>query len=212
MMFLLALGATTFQPAEIVFVRHSETVANATGRYNSATLNAFSKRGIAQTGKLTATLQKSEFDQILVSPSPRALKTIAPLLQRTDQRAEVWPELLEVCHQKGSERLKPPSPQIRFGDRIEWPTAFESIFMHREGGERYILAPTYADGKRQIQMTQQMLNSRFSGSGRRILVVGHSIHGGKLIALLTGTTEPRVENAKPIRLIESRPGRFAIKF
>lgn len=212
MVFLLILGGMAFQPAEFVFVRHCETLANATGRYNSTTLNAFSKRGIAQTGKLTATLQKSEFDQILVSPSPRALKTIAPLLQRTDQTAEIWPELLEVCHQKGAERLKPPSPQVRFGDRIEWPTAFESIFMRREGGERYLLAPTYADGKRQIRMTQEMLISRFSGTGRRILIVGHSIHGGMLISMLTGNNPPLLENAKPIRLVESAPGRFAIKF
>lgn len=192
-------------------MRHSETVANATGRYNSSTLNAFSKRGIAQTGKLTSSLQGSEFDQILVSPSPRALKTIAPLLQRTDQVAEVWPELLEVCHQKGSERLKPASAQIQFGSRIVWPTPFEEIFRHRDGGERYLLAPTYADGKRQIRLTQELLVSRFSGTGKRILIVGHSIHGGYLISMLTSGSRLKVENAKPIRLVETSPGKFSVQ-
>lgn len=201
----------TFRPAEIVFVRHSETVANATGRYNPSTLNAFSKRGIQQTGKLTSALQKESFDEIVVSPSPRALKTVAPFLQRTDQVAEVWPELLECCHQKGVAKLKPPSPQIRFGPRIEWPTAFDSVFQHRFGAEQQILSPTYADGKRQINLTRDLLVSRYSGSGKKVLVVGHSIHGGILIGLMTGKPKPRLANATPIRLTETAPGQFRLK-
>jgi hypothetical protein len=50
----------------------------------------------------------------------------------------------------------------------------------------------------------------FSGTGKRILVVGHSIQGGKMIALLTGK-QIALLNAKPVNLVETKPGRFEIK-
>jgi broad specificity phosphatase PhoE len=203
------LYALTFQPARITFVRHSETVANATGRYNSRTLNAFSERGITQTTKLTKQLAGASFDQVLVSPSPRALKTIAPWLARTQSQAEVWPELLECCHQRGVARQTPPAPTVRFADNITWPDAFEGLFKHRPGGERLIAAPTYQDGIRQIHLAHSRLLRSFSGTGKHVLVVGHSIQGGKMIALLTGK-QIQLQNAKPVNLVETKPGHFSI--
>jgi broad specificity phosphatase PhoE len=199
-----------FQPAEILFVRHGETVANATGRYKTSTLNAFSLKGQNQVSQLTNRLQGSSFDDILVSPSPRALKTVAPYLQRTDQVAEVWPELYECCVQKGAARLKPAAPAIKFGPQIEWPETFDGLFRFRPGGERYILAPTYNDGKRQIKLAWQKILDEFSGSGKRILIVGHSGQGGEMIALLTGGRRVSLANAKPVRMVETRPGLFTI--
>lgn len=201
--------ALTFQPATITFVRHSETVANATGRYNSRTLNAFSEKGINQTSSLTRQLTDASFDQVVVSPSPRALKTIAPWLSRSGSQAVIWPELLECCHQKGAERLKPATPEISFGPKIIWPDPFEGLFRHRPGGERLIDSPTYQDGIRQIQLARDRIVKDFSGTGRHILVVGHSIQGGKMIALLTGK-QIKLLNAKPVRLVEVTPGKFAI--
>lgn len=197
-------------PTTLTFVRHAETIANATGRYNSQTLNAISNKGLVQTKTLTNTLLTQNFDDILVSPSPRALKTVAPYLERTGQQAEVWPELLECCHQKGKEKTKPALPQVKLGQAIELPLAFRGLFKFRIGGERYIQAPTYADGRKQVELAKHRLLSKFSGSGKRVLLVGHSINGGKLIAMLTGGKTIKVENGKPIRLIEVKPGSFAI--
>lgn len=203
------LCALTFQPATITFVRHSETVANATGRYNMRTLNAFSDRGIAQTSKLTVRLGGASFDEVLVSPSPRALKTIAPWLSRNNTQAEVWPELLECCHQKGAARQKPATPSVVFGPKISWPDPLDGLFRYRQGGERLISAPTYQDGLRQIRLAYDRLVREYSGTGKHVLVVGHSIQGGKMIALLTGK-QIALQNAKPVKLVETKPGRFAI--
>jgi broad specificity phosphatase PhoE len=204
------LFVLAFRPAQLVFVRHCETVANATGRYQTSTLNAFSQKGLTQAAQLTAQLQRSSFDAILVSPSPRALKTVAPYLQRTDQKAEVWPELYECCHQKGAARQKPPSSTLPLGPQIQWPQTFDGLFSLRQDGGRLIEARNYADGIRQIQMAYRRLLSEYSGSGKTVLIVGHSIQGGKMISLLTGGRAVQLNNAKPIRLVEIRPGHFAV--
>jgi broad specificity phosphatase PhoE len=199
------------QPTEIVFVRHAETVANATGKYNSRTLNAFSARGQIQVSKLTDLLQTESFDAIAVSPSPRALKTIAPYLQRRGLKAEIWPELLECCHQRGAERSKPASPQVRLGPKIEWHFSLDGIFTLRPDGQRYIDAPTYADGKRQVGLSAKRIKDAWSGSGKRVLIVGHSIHGGMLISQLTGGEKVALANAAPVHLEEVKPGVFKTK-
>jgi broad specificity phosphatase PhoE len=207
---VMTLLTLAFQPAEIVFVRHGETVANATGRYKTSTLNAFSQKGLNQVARLTAKLQGNSFDDILVSPSPRALKTVAPYLQRTDQVAEVWPELYECCVQKGAAKQKPAAPSMQFGSEIAWPETFDGLFRFRPGANRYILAPTFNDGRRQIKLAWQMLLEEFSGTGKRILIVGHSGQGGEMISMLTGGRRISLANAKPVRLIETRPGLFTI--
>jgi broad specificity phosphatase PhoE len=206
MMVSSVIALLALQPMEVVFVRHAETVANATGKYNSTTLNAFSERGKKQVSKLTASLQEESFDAIVVSPSPRALKTIAPYLQRTGQKAEIWPELLECCHQRGAARTKPASPQVRFGSKIEWHPSLSGLFTLREDGTRYIDAPTYADGKRQVALAMQRVLKTWSESGKKVLIVGHSIHGGMLLSQLTGGRKFHVQNAVPIWLREVRPG------
>jgi len=208
MLITTLLAIVAVQPTEIVFVRHAETIANATGKYNSRTLNAFSTRGQNQVAKLTNLLSEEQFDAIVVSPSPRALKTIAPYLQRRGLKAEIWPELLECCHQRGSARSKPASPNVRFGPKIEWHSSLDGIFTLRPDGQRYIDAPTYADGKRQVEMTAKRIRTVWSGSGKRVLMVGHSIHGGMLISKLTGGKKYAVENASPLQFIETSNGLF----
>jgi broad specificity phosphatase PhoE len=204
------LACVAFQPTEIVYVRHAETMANATGKYNSRTLNAFSSRGEQQVTKATRGLAGQKFDAIVVSPSPRALKTIAPYLRSIGDKAEVWPELYECCHQPKSHRGKPASPKMRFGERISWDRSLDGLFTLRPDNDRLILAPTYLDGMRQIKQCHAKLIAEFGGTGKRVLVVGHSIVGGHLISMLTGGSRVQVENAAPIRLIEVSRGKFEL--
>ena len=211
MICLALLALIPFQPTELTFVRHGQTVANATGRYNSETLNAFSERGKDQVTKLTSKLQKMEFDAIIVSPSPRALKTVAPFLQRSGKKAEIWPELLECCHQDGAERNLPASPEVKFGPKIEWDSSLNGLFTLRQDGQRYIEAPTYNDGLRQVEMTVKRIKDTWLGSGKRVLIVGHSIHGGMLVSKLLGGTRIALENAVPVYLEEKEPGVFRLK-
>jgi broad specificity phosphatase PhoE len=210
MLLTTAIALIALQPTEIVYVRHAETQANATGNYNSRTLNAFSSRGERQVSAVTQKLKFEVFDAILVSPSPRALKTVAPYLRATGKTAEIWPELYECCHQPKSQRSKPASVKMQFGPKIEWHASLEGLFHLRPGGERYIIAPTFNDGMRQIKQLRTLLVQRYGGSGKKILVVGHSIVGGHLLAMLTGKRLP-VQNAAPIRIAESKPGLFQVK-
>lgn len=211
MISLVFLALVPAQTTELIFVRHAETVANATGRYNSTTLNAFSELGKSQVTKLTAQLQQMEFDAVIVSPSPRALKTVAPFLQRSGRKAEIWPELLECCHQDGAERNRPASPQVRFGPKIEWHSSLNGIFNLRPDGQRLIDAPTYNDGLRQVDLAVKRIKQTWSNSGKRVLIVGHSIHGGMLIRKLSGGSKVALENAVPVHLEEKESGVFKIK-
>jgi broad specificity phosphatase PhoE len=209
MLLTTAIALIALKPTEIVYVRHAETQANATGKYNARTLNAFSIRGEKQVADLTQRLKFEKFDAIIVSPSPRALKTIAPYLRSHGTKAEIWPELYECCHQPKSQRSKPAAAKMQFGQRIEWNSTLDGLFSLRSGGERYILSPTYNDGMRQIKQLRTVLVDKFGGSGKRVLVVGHSIVGGHLLAMLTGK-RLQVQNASPIRLKESSTGVFTV--
>ena len=210
MLLTTAIALIVLKPTQIVFLRHAETQANATGRYNSKTLNAFSTLGERQVSAITQRLKSETFDAIVVSPSPRTLKTIAPYLRATGQKAEIWPELYECCHQPKSQRSQPASSVMKFGQRIGWDASLNGIFQIRPGGERYILAPTYNDGMRQIKQARKLLEMKFGGSGKKVLVVGHSIVGGHLLAMLTGK-RIQVQNASPIRVVESNGGLFTVK-
>lgn len=199
------------RPTEIVFVRHAETVANATGRYNTKTLNSFSQLGEKQVSKLTQRLKQMHFDAIVVSPSDRALKTLAPYLSQTRQTATIWPELYEVCHQVGAARQKPALPQVRFGSKIDPPSWLAPYYRLRNGGDRYIDAPTYNDGMRQIALAYKLAMKDYSNSGKTILMVGHGLQGSRMLEMLEGKKpvgKVRVANTEIVRLRELPNGRF----
>lgn len=201
------------RPTEFVFVRHGETVANATGKYNSRTLNVFSDRGRQQVVALTAKLSGMKFDLILVSPSERALRTVAPYLRASRQKATIWPELYECCHQVGAARNKPATPNVVYGPKITVSPDLGGLFLLRPGGERLISAPTYNDGMRQIRMGRDKLIEAFRGSGERILIVSHSLEAGRLMELLQGKPalgKMRPGNTEIIRLQEGAGGKFQI--
>jgi broad specificity phosphatase PhoE len=210
---IVAVALAPPKPTEIVFVRHGETVANATGRYNSRTVDTFSARGEKQVAALTRELAPMRFDAILVSPSLRALKTILPYLQAHPAvRAEVWPELYECCdaHTKRIPGLT--SPKLRFGRKVTLPAGFQRYFDVVANNNRMIEAPSYEDGLRQIQWTADHLRRRFLHSGQTVLIVGHSLHGGRLLELLEGKAmlgRIRPENAHVMRLQERADGSYA---
>ena len=201
-------------PTEIVFVRHGETEANATGRYNSRTIDTFSERGVKEVATLTAELDKVRFDDILVSPSPRALRTIAPYLRKHRLKAEVWPDLYECCDAHSRKIKGLTSESIRYGAAVTFPKDLASLFVLVPGDDRFILAPSYDDGLRQIRLATNHLRREFGGTGKTVLVVGHSLNGGRLIEALEGKPiEGRIrpDNGKLIRLRELSRGTFGIE-
>lgn len=188
---VLLVGA---HPTDLTFVRHGETVANATGHYSGATLNEFSPRGAKEVSDLTKRLLKdARFDAIYVSPSPRALKTIAPYLKATHQKATVWPLLYECC--TGKHTSEPLPTKLSYGGKIVVPKELAPYFVIVPGWDRLPAASTYAQGLRQVQDSVQEFRSRIAGG--RILLVGHSGHGGHFLHSLTGRWR-KVDNATEI--------------
>lgn len=182
-------------PLHLTFVRHSETVANATGRYNSKTLNVFSERGEKLVASLTEGLLKAPRpDVILVSPSPRALRTIAPYLRRTGRKATVWPLLYECCTERPK---KPSASSFGYGGKIEIPADVAGLFIVLPGQDRLPAPRGYGEGLAQVRESLRGFRARFHAG--RVMLVGHSAHGGLFLRGLTGKAI-RVENARPIEL------------
>ena len=187
----IAIALTFLHPTDLVFVRHGETVANASGRYNSKTLNAFSEKGQKQVDALTVKLLgQARFDTILVSPSPRALKTIAPYLKATRQRATVWPLLYECCTGRRPKNAAPTS--FKWGAKIRIDSDIANLFVVLPGQDRYPVASDYNSGLAQVDVSVNEFREKHLG--QRILLVGHSGHGGQFIHSLTGKWK-KVDNA-----------------
>lgn len=186
----LTLGSAT----DLTFVRHGETVANATGSYNSKTLNELSEQGQAQTRELTKSLLAMKpFQVIYASPSPRVLKTIAPYLKAAKTKAVLWPLLYECC--TGKRPSGAHATSFTYGAKITVPQDLKPYFVIAKGWERFPNAPTYNAGLAQVQAAVEA----FPGlcGGKRVLLVGHSGNGGKLLQALTGKAM-RVKNATPM--------------
>ena len=191
----LLAAAVLAAPLHLTFIRHSETVANATGRYNAKTLNAFSAKGERLIASLTeALVKKPRPDAILVSPSPRALRTIAPYLRRTGQRATVWPLLYECCTER-PRRLTARS--FGYGAKVEIPADVAGLFVVLAGQDRLPAPRDYGEGLAQVRRSVEGFRARFRSG--RVMLVGHSAHGGLFLRTLTGRAI-RVENAKPIEI------------
>ncbi|RYG88745.1 histidine phosphatase family protein [bacterium] len=184
------------QPATVVtFVRHAETVANATGRYNGKTLNVLSAKGRQQAEAVVAPLERlGRFDVILISPSERVQTTFAPYLRATRQQATVWPLLYECC--TGRRSSGPAKGPLKFGSKITVPTAYASLYRVEPGHDRYPVAPDYARGLVQVDASVREFRARYLG--KRVLLLGHSGHGGQFIHAMTGKWR-KIDNTAILR-------------
>lgn len=195
----------------VYFVRHAETVANLTGRYNADTVDRFSERGERQVADFTERLGHLRFDAICVSPMPRAIRTVAPYLQRVGRQAVIWPELAECAYQK--DRDAPPSRELSRGLVVRAPVSVSELFRVPAESNRSFECANYADGVAQIQLLVERLRQEFGGSGRTVLLVGHSIAGSRFFEMLLGL-EPRgrfaVANAEISCLEQTANGSFRL--
>jgi hypothetical protein len=141
----LAIKAST----DLTFVRHGETVANATGKYNSHTIDTFSIKGQEQVDQLTRELiAEKPYDIILVSPSPRALNSIAPYLKMKGKNALVWPLLYECCTEKRPSNAHATS--FKFGVKIAIPGPIADRFHLDPTQNRYPAPQGYNQGLAQV--------------------------------------------------------------
>ena len=191
MLCALTLVSTT----DLTFVRHGETVANATGVYNSHTIDTFSTKGQYQVDRLTRDLLGEQaYDIILVSPSPRALNTIAPYMKARRKQANVWPLLFECCSMRRPTNAHATS--FSYGLKIAVPGNLLPQFTLLQNQFRYPAPKDYNEGLAQVNLSVAEFRRRYAG--KRVLIVGHSGHGGQFLKALTGKAI-RLENASPVR-------------
>jgi len=195
----------------IYFVRHAETMGNLTHRHNYKNDRTLSPKGRRQVEALTRKLDTFSFDYIIVSPKYRALKTILPYLKKHRMVAEIWPELAECCWQK--QRYLSGGKPAR-GSKIKLETAMKPYFTFADAQSRFSYDTRgYGQGMMQTFMASEKLKQRFSGSGKRILVVGHYHAGARLIEILQGD-EPigryKISNTQLLHLRENSDGTFAL--
>lgn len=195
---------------DIYYVRHAETVANATGSYTKENERKFSQKGKDQLPVLTEELKEYDFDVIISSPLLRARHTVLPYLKETDQQAVIWPEVAECCWQ--SDRQAPPSGKK--GAKIEIEEENKKYFIFRDKKATY-LEPTvtYQDGIEAIKKAVKLIKEKYAGEDMDILIVSHSLAGSRLIELLQGkpplgTYSP--DNAAIVHLKEQPEGTFNV--
>ena len=192
---------------EIYFVRHGETIANATGRYNGRTLNTLSATGEAQARSVAQALHGISFDAAIVSPSLRAEVTAAETLSEHGLTATIWPEFNECCTQHGAARLKSASKRLGLGTTVTVPISLASVLRIDPTDNRLYAPANYADGLVQTQIASSrirtLLGHEHKPSGvYRLLIIGHSAQGSRFLDLLL--------DRKPIGDIELKNGEIVI--
>lgn len=206
----VASPATTL---DVYFVRHGETEANATGKYNSRTINALSAKGeteILQSAKL---LNLVHLDQAIVSPSLRCELTAAPILRDHNLTATIWPELNECCTEHGAARNIPPTGPVRYSGPVTLPKGMENLFKIRPDGTRMVAFGNYQDGINQVKLLLQVFHAKFDSYRGSVLVVGHSANGARFMEGLLGRPlrgAIQVGNACVVHFRRTPAGKFVV--
>lgn len=192
----------------VYFIRHAETVANASGETggngpieNHDTLTALGER---QVLALRDYLIKENInpDKFIVSPAWRTQKTIEPFLSATNTTAELWVELNECC---GQEPTGAPLPVVR--PEVKWKVKIEKasdLFTFRTSDDIYYWWPqSYEEGLFMIMTARDRLLAQFSQSGKTVVIVGHAVNGGILLGLLQGYDMLATKPDRPIYIMNT---------
>ena len=197
---------------DIYFVRHAETLSNASRVNNSENSNTFSAKGIEQITTLTGKLKRMHFDAILVSSVPRAINTILPYLKETGQKAEIWPEVAECCWQH--DRGDITAGKLILTSKIQLSAEQEAYFSFRDTNSANNYGnDSYADGVAHVRHAEDLLKQRYFGSGKTVLIVGHYHSGDVLLSDLLGIPFdelPSLRNAQLAHLHQGDDGRFTL--
>lgn len=157
--------------------------------------NVFTPRGEAEVLMATAKLQDYSFDFIASSNIWRVRNTILPYLKATNQTAEVWPELREGPGMLTILSEDIPDldiPILNLGDPIELPEEEKDYFVLREDSPNdYKKYPTDSEMNLKVAYLKHvslhaidMIEKRFGGTDKTILLAGHNSSGVSLLKLL----------------------------
>ena len=161
--------------------------------------DVFTPMGKGQLDRVAGKLKRYRFDFIAASPMWRARNTILSYMKEVGATGEIWPELHEVYapSQILSPDLTPPAVKILGeGDPVELPSDETHYFSLREDGLNKFKLPPFKPGHVDIeaeaaaaqvimQRVVDMIQNRFGGSGKTILLSGHGSSGKGILRMLT---------------------------
>jgi broad specificity phosphatase PhoE len=119
------------------------------------------------------------------------MRTIAPYLAATHQKATIWPLLYECCtghRPKGAHAIP-----FSYGPKVTIPPDLKPLFTIMPDEDRLPEAAKYNAGLAQVDAAVAEFRRRYARG--RVLLVGHSGQGGHFIHALTGRWI-KVDNAK----------------
>lgn len=172
----------------VYYVRHAEVVANTVdaaqiSAENADTLTALGERQVAA---LTTYLQGLGVtpDAVLVSPAPRAQKTIEPYLVAAGITGEIWIELNEIAGLPSTGAPLPSTP--KYYTFYKATLAAQNLVFRDPSTTAFWQNDTYEAELLMVTTARNELLKRYGGSGKTIIVVGHAVAGAALIGLLRG--------------------------
>ncbi|MCM2369587.1 histidine phosphatase family protein [Aporhodopirellula aestuarii] len=211
----LAFSIPAHAELKIYYMRHAEGGHNVKKEWEEKAIpqsewpsyvgnpNEFTPRGKKEVIAATKKLQDYKFDFIACSSIWRARNTILPYLRATQQSAEVWPELREGPGMVTILSEDIPDLEIEIinlGDPIDVPDDEKGNLVLREDSPNdYKSAPKGSDENLKVAYTKhaslhaiKLIEERFGGTDKSILLVGHNSSGVSLLKLLLGK-EPAIK-------------------
>lgn len=214
---------------QIYYIRHAESGHNALKFWKDlpkeewpayvGNEDAFSDKGQQQRQRVPAKLEKYQFDFIAVSPLWRTRNTIRPYLEKVNRQAEIWPELAETVKCANNEGLPAPSAGLFFtGPALALPQEDKALFFLRAGTDHQCRAArdglqAQADANAMARAAMALIQQRFGGTSKSILLVGHGNAGANFLHALTGdySTTIGIANTGLWMAEEQADGSFKIK-
>jgi broad specificity phosphatase PhoE len=173
---------------EITFVRHAESVANLTDRWQGQSNSPLSERGREQAAALGRRLSKEKFDLVLVSDLDRTMETAAAIGHPIDEKVPEWREVSVGAW----EGLRPREVEAKFPDQVK--ALAEGSLDTKIGG-----AESWNDLAARADAAFARIVAR-AGANDRVLVVSH---GGIISNFLAGVLGVRGRHPRPIMRISN---------
>ncbi|MDF7806316.1 histidine phosphatase family protein [Pontiellaceae bacterium B12219] len=160
---------------------------------------AFTPKGLAQQAAVAGKLKQYDFDFIAASPAWRCRNTILPYMKEVGATAEIWPELQELSASAlilSSDLPEPAEPILGVGDAVEILPDEAPYFSVREDGKNEFHISRGGAGPEArkhsnaaarvvIQQVVDMIQDRFGGTDKTILLSGHGSSGQAVLRMLT---------------------------
>ena len=239
LIFSTALSSIAEAGLKIYYIRHAEGGHNVKKAWEAKGVpkeewpsyvgnpDTFTPKGLKELATATEKLKKYRFDFVATSPMWRARNTILPYLKAREQKAEAWPELregfgMQVILDENLPEVK--EDILNKGDAIVIPENEAEVFaVRKDGANNYAKYPKGSSNELKAAYMKkvslhaiQLLETRFGGSDKSILIAGHNSSGVSLLKLLlkkapTGAAKRGLDNTGLWMVEQQEDGSYELK-